>query len=141
MRSGVFTSDQSANITALAAELSVIEPERVLTSISAVYTGGDVEVGTAVIDLTGITVTAHYSDGSSEIVTDYSLFGEIIKGENSIIVIYEDMTTAFTVIGIPVNIMVEDITLGVAVSYKETAGMYINVSSATLPRATLIPVG
>lgn len=75
------------------------EPEVTLTSISATYTGGNVAVGTAVTALTGITVTAHYSDGSTATVTGYTLSGTIAEGSNTITVSYGGMTTTFTVTG------------------------------------------
>lgn len=75
------------------------EPEVTLSSISATYTGGNVAVGTAVTDLTGITVTAHYSDGSTAPVTGYTLSGEIAEGSNTITVSYGGKTTTFVVIG------------------------------------------
>lgn len=75
------------------------EPEVTLTSISATYSGGDVTAGTAVDDLTGIVVTAHYSDGTSETVTGYTLSGTIAEGSNTITVSYGGMTTTFTVTG------------------------------------------
>ena len=112
LRNGLYSTDQSANITALAAELGVTEeeepdepvvpdePDKTLTSISAVYSGGDVAVGTAVSELTGIVVTAHYSDGASETVTGYNLSGTIAEGSNTITVSYGGMTTAFTVTGV-----------------------------------------
>lgn len=71
-----------------------------ITGITATYTGGDVAVGTAVDDLTGITVTATYSDGSTDDVTGYTLSGEIDEGENTITVTYEGFTTTFTVRGV-----------------------------------------
>ena len=77
-----------------------VSPEKTLTSISAVYSGGDVAVGTAVADLTGIVVTAHYSDGSSEPVTGYTLSGAIAEGSNTITVNYQGKTTTFTVTGV-----------------------------------------
>ena len=70
-----------------------------LQSISATYSGSDVAVGTALTDLTDITVTAHYSDGSTANVTDYTLSGEIAEGSNTITVSYGGKTT-FTVAGI-----------------------------------------
>jgi hypothetical protein len=73
--------------------------ERTLTSISAVYSGSSVPVGTNVSDLTGITVTAHYSDGTSENVTGYNLSGTIAEGENTITITYEGQTTTVTVVG------------------------------------------
>lgn len=141
LRNGVYSTNQSANITALANELSVIEPEKILTSISVTYTGGDVEVGTVVTDLTGITVIAYYSDDSTKTVTDYSLSGEIAQGENSITVSYEGMIATFIVNGVSTKVAIRDIMHGAAVSYNENSGMYINISSSTLPRATLVPVG
>lgn len=76
------------------------EPEKTLTSISATYSGGDVAVGTAVTALTGIVVTAHYSDGTSEIVTGYTLSGTIAEGSNTVTVSYSGKTTTFSVTGI-----------------------------------------
>lgn len=70
-----------------------------LTRISATYIGGDVPAGTAVADLSGITVTAHYSDGSSRTVTGYTLSGTIAEGSNTVTVTYQGMTTTFVVIG------------------------------------------
>lgn len=110
LRNGTYITDQSDNIDALAAALSgevvepdspdePIEPEVTLVSITAAYTGGDVVVGTALTDLTGISVIATYSDGSTATVTDYTLTGEITEGDNTIIVTYEGLTATFTVTG------------------------------------------
>lgn len=75
-------------------------PEVTLTSISATYTGGDVTVGTALTDLTGITVTGTYSDGSIVNITDYTLSGMIAEGNNTITVSYGGKTASFIVVGI-----------------------------------------
>lgn len=75
-------------------------PEVTLSSISATYTGGNVLVGTSVNLLTGITVKAHYSDGSTSNVTDYTLSGTIAEGSNTITVSYGGKTTTFTVTGV-----------------------------------------
>lgn len=74
-------------------------PEVTLTSISATYTGGEVAVGTSVNSLTGITVKAHYSDGSTSNVTGYTLSGTITEGSNTITVSYDWKTTTITVMG------------------------------------------
>lgn len=71
-----------------------------LESISATYSGGDVEVGTDLTTLTGVVVTATYSDGSTVTVSGYTLSGEIAEGENVITVSYRGKTTTFTVVGI-----------------------------------------
>ena len=77
------------------------EPEITLESISASYSGGSVAVGTSLSSLTGITVTARYSDNSTKNVTGYSLSGSISKvGSNTITVTYEGKTTTFTVTGV-----------------------------------------
>lgn len=73
--------------------------EKKLLSISATYTGGSVPVGTALNALTGITVTAYYSDNSSAIISDYGMTGSIVAGENIITVTYRDKSSRFSVIG------------------------------------------
>lgn len=75
-------------------------PNVTLTRISAVYSGGDVAVGTAVSELTGIVVTAIYSDGTSETVTGYTLSGTIAEGSNTVTISYGGKTTTFTVTGV-----------------------------------------
>ena len=115
LRNSVYSTDQSANITALENAFASggnsggeepenpdepIAPEVTLSSISAVYSGGSAPAGTAVSELTGIVVTAHYSDGSSAIVTGYTLSGEIAEGENTITVTYQGKTATFTVTGV-----------------------------------------
>ena len=77
-----------------------VTPEKTLTGISATYSGGDVAVGTAVSALTGIVVTAHYSDGTSATVTGYTLSGEIAEGSNTVTVTYQGKTASFDVTGV-----------------------------------------
>ena len=103
------------------------ETEVTLESISATYTGGDVMEGTALSDLTGITVTATYSDGSTANVTGYSLSGEILEGENTITVSYGGLTCTFAVIGVAENTDETDIN---EVSLWEIGGINPNGSSA-----------
>ena len=83
-----------------AAEPEDETPPVTLSGISADYSGGEVAVGTAVTDLTGIVVTAHYSDGTAKTVTDYTLSGTIAEGENTVTVDYGGITTTFTVTGV-----------------------------------------
>lgn len=78
-------------------------PDVTLTGISATYSGGEVYEGTDVSDLTGIVVTAHYSDGSTETVSGYTLSGTIAEGSNTITVSYGGMTSTFIVTGIAVE--------------------------------------
>lgn len=79
------------------------EPEKTLSSISVSYTGENVSVGTALTDLTGIVVIATYSDASTQVVTGYTLSGEIVEGSNTITVTYEGKTATFTVTGYAVS--------------------------------------
>ena len=111
------------------------EPEKTLTSISATYSGGDVAVGTAVTDLSGIVVTAHYSDGTSGAVTGYTLSGTIAEGSNTITVAYGGMTTTFTVTGVAEsggdteNVSNETKwTNGVAYSYTPVENEYVETN-------------
>lgn len=85
-----------------------------ITGISATYSGGNVTAGTSVNELTGIVVTAIYSDGSKQTVTGYTLSGTIAEGSNTITVTYEGMTTTFTVTGVA-----EEVTLtSISVTYS-----------------------
>lgn len=102
-----------------------------LTGISATYSGGEVVAGTDLYDLTGISVTAEYSDGSTEPVNGYVLSGEIAEGENTITVTYNGMTTTFTVTGyataVPDEITVEDGVMTII-----TVGSEITVSDGVM---------
>jgi hypothetical protein len=74
-----------------------------LLGISSTYTGDSVPVGTSLDELTGITVTATYSDNTTKEVSDYSISGVINEGENIITVTYSGKTSRFVVVGEPVN--------------------------------------
>lgn len=73
--------------------------EVTLTSISASYTGGTVAAGTTLDQLkNNLTVTAHYSDGSTATITDYSLSGTLTAGQtNTITVTHQGKTATFNV--------------------------------------------
>lgn len=75
-------------------------PDVTLSGISASYGGGSVAAGTALTDLTDIVVTAHYSDGSTETVTGYTLSGTIAEGDNTITASYGGMSATITVTGV-----------------------------------------
>lgn len=79
------------------------DPEKILSSISATYSGAEIIVGTKVSDLVGIIVTAHYSDGTSDVVTGFVLSGEtteIAEGSNTITVKYGGKTTTVVITGV-----------------------------------------
>lgn len=92
-----------------------IYSKRTLTSISVSYSGGTVEAGTTLDQLTGVEVTAIYNDGTTQSVADYSLSGELIPGqENSITVTYQGQTSSFIVTVNPVP----KVLTGITVSYS-----------------------
>ena len=104
------------------------DTEKTLAAILATYGGGDVVVGTALNDLTGIVVTAIYSDGTSEAVTGYTLSGEIAEGENGITASYGGKTATFTVVGVSAEIGVSNETTwtdGVAYTYAPVRNEYV----------------
>ena len=150
-----YTGDVSAEYTAFKQAFGIesggdepIEPdvpEVTLTNISATYTGGEVTVETALTDLKGNTVTAHYSDGSNVTVTDYTLSGTIAEGENIITVSYGGKTTTFTVTGVadvlygkywqpsPYQPWTASNLEGTGYAYTENTGTYVD---AGLPAAS-----
>ena len=80
-------------ITAVAASVTV-------TSISAVFNQGNNKVYTTdTLDSLKqyLTVTASYSNGTSGVVTGYTLSGTLTKGTSTITVSYGGQTTTFTV--------------------------------------------
>lgn len=85
-------------------------PEKILIRISAAYSGGPVPAGTALEELVGVAVTAHYGDGSSADVTDYTLSGVIAEGNNTIVVTYGGMTATFQVVGTGSTVYLADVT-------------------------------
>lgn len=84
-------------------------PEKILISISAVYSGGPVPAGTALDELVGVVVTAHYGDDSSTTVTDYTLSGVIAEGSNTIVASYGGMTATFEVVGTGSTVYLKDV--------------------------------
>ena len=93
--------------------------EKTLESISATYSGGSVPVGTAVSALSGIVVTAHYSDGSTAPVSGYTLSGTIAEGSNTITVTYQGKTATFTVTGVAESGGGEETTTPFGVEWTE----------------------
>lgn len=103
--------------------------EVTLSSISASYTGGTVAAGTTLEQLTGITVTATYSDGSTATVTGYKLSGNLTAGKtNTITVTYQGKTATFEV-----TVEAESVDPGVDViaTYGRAEGYRISTSGGT----------
>ena len=106
----VYTEPVSAVLSELDTLLENFDGEdsgataKTLTGIAAVYSGGEVPVGTAVHDLSGVTVTASYSDGSATRVTGWTFladYGDVVtEGTNTVWVRYMDCEASFTVVGL-----------------------------------------
>ena len=96
----LYDSDGAELETAYDIYGSMIYSKRALTGITATYSGGTVAAGTTLDQLTGITVTATYSDGSTATVSagDYTLSGTLTAGQdNTVTVTYQDKIATFTV--------------------------------------------
>lgn len=78
---------------------SAMYPPVNLSSISAVYTqSGTVYTTDTLYSLkTDLVVTAHYSDSTTAVVTNYTLSGTLIAGTSTITVTYGGKTTTFNV--------------------------------------------
>ena len=78
---------------------SALYPPADLVSISAVYTQSGTVYDTATLDdlKPDLTVTALYSDSSTQTVTSYTLSGTLEVGTSTITVTYGGKTTTFTV--------------------------------------------
>lgn len=84
--------------TAYGVDGNLVYSKRTLTGITAAYNGGTVASGTTLDQLTGIRVTASYSDGTTVTVTDYTLSGTLTAGQdNTVTVTYQGKTASFTV--------------------------------------------
>ena len=125
LRHALYESNQSSTVDALETALTAgsADPgqgetpdspgasEVTLSHITAVYTGGSVPVGTDIYSLEGLTVTAHYSDGSAATVTGYNLGGQISKaGSNTLSVGYNGQYTTVSVTGYEVEKTLTGIT-------------------------------
>ena len=79
---------------------NALYPPAGLTSITAVFEQGSAVIteDTSLDDLKQyLTVTAHYSDETTQTVTDYTLSGTLTEGTSVITVSYGDKTTTFNV--------------------------------------------
>ena len=140
-----FTGDVEAEYEAFKTAFGITESggeeeptDKTLTSISATYTGGDVAVGTALTSLTGITVKATYSDGTTANVTGYTLSGTIAEGSNTITVSYGGKTTTFKVVGVAESNNEELVWFAGNINSED--GSLIDISPNTAPSLCIIDV-
>ena len=101
LQKAVYTEDVTELLAVLEQQLDNETPAPAVTlvAIDAVYTGGAVYAGSDVKMLQGVTVTAHYSDGTRLQVKNFTLSGVIYSGENTITVSYGGCTDTITVVG------------------------------------------
>ncbi len=114
-------------------EYGIEEPTYYATSINIasqpnrlVYEIGDQ------LDITGMVVTATYSNGATEILTEYSIsgFSSVSAGQVAVILSYEELTVSF-------NVMVYDV---VPVTVKlNTAGYKMSIGSTYSLVAVITP--
>jgi hypothetical protein len=111
-----------------------------LESISATYTGGDVPGGTLRSELTGITVTAHYSDGSSKNVTDYKISNAndaIVEGRNTVWITYNGGTDAVFITGIANSGEGDEPTSGLVMRTGTTTSSSIDTGLSSIKQFVL----
>lgn len=88
------------NVTGDLIITAIAQPQVAISGLAVSYTGGSVQEGTKLSALTGIRVTVHYSDGTSQALTGgYGLYGTIGVGANVITVSYRGFTADFIVTG------------------------------------------
>lgn len=111
-------------------------PAITLKSITASYSGGKVLVGTSVNSLTGIKVEAIWSDGSKDVITDYTITGSIsVVGNNTITVSYGGKTATFIVEGYAESV---EVTLN-RIEVAWTGGAVpVGTATSALDRSKLI---
>ena len=96
-----FKGDDPTGQTYIDALEDALYPPVGLLSITAVYSGGTVYDDVTLNSLkNNLVVTAHYDDGTSEVLLDsmYTLDGTIAVGTQTINVIYSGKSTTFTVV-------------------------------------------
>lgn len=78
---------------------SALYPPANLVSISAVYTQSGTVYNTDTLDSlkSDLVVTAHYDNGTSAVVTTYTLSGTLTPGTSVVAVVYGGKTTTFNV--------------------------------------------
>ena len=104
--SGLVTgvSNGSVTITAVCGDkratcAATVSGFATLVSISAVYTQSGTVYDTDSLDSlkSDLVVTAHYSDSTTQTVTDYTLSGTLTEGTSTVTVAYGGKTTTFNV--------------------------------------------
>ena len=116
-----------------------------VSGITAEYSGGPVEAGTTLDQLTGITVTASYTapgyTGSvTKIVSGYTLSGDLTAGQdNTITVAYQGKTATFVVtVEKESSTVTGESTTATCAGVDSSASKYIPYSGKTLTFADAV---
>lgn len=112
---------------------NALYPPASLSSISCVYTqSGTVYDTDSLNDLkSDLVVTAHYDNGTTSVVTNYTLSGTLVAGTSTITVSYGGKTTTFTVTVTHASDPSEEWTDGVPYSYTLVANEYVSSGNIT----------
>ena len=119
-----FKGDDPTGRTYIDALEDALYPPVDLASISCVYTQTKVVyVGDSLDSLkSDLVVTAHYTDSTTAVVTDYVLSGSLTKGTSTITVTYGGKTATFTVTVSELG----DFTMHITVANETLTNGYIN---------------
>lgn len=117
--------------------------EAELVSISAVYSGGDVEASATLDSLkTDLVVTATYDDSSTETILAYTLSGTLAVGTSTITVSYGGMTATFTVTvtkAVLYTLTTDDFARKTGNSNNASSHYYATSGGNTAQRITYLP--
>lgn len=107
--------------------------KKTLESITAEYLGNDVAVGAA-ISKDNIMVTANYSDGTKETVTNFTVAPETVKatGKNVVVVKYKKKSATITINGVEAT----PVPTGSASTAKTTTAPTSGAKSSTSQSST-----
>ena len=114
---------------------SALYPPANLSYITCVYTqSGTVHAGDSLNSLkSDLVVTAHYSNGTTQTVTSYTLSGTLTEGTSTITVSYGGKTTTFTVVvsaGLPLYTLYQgSATLSAGNSATISNGNHISLNT------------
>jgi len=122
---GLFAITLIVTLWLTACEQPTNSPTPTLTGITAVYTGTATIYPTTPLNnlKTDLTVTAAYSDSTTQTVTGYALSGTLTVGASTITVTYKGKTTTFTVTVTAAGQITSTLT-GITAVYNGTATIY-----------------
>ena len=121
--SGEITSAENIiTISYLGKTTDIVVNAAGIESITAMYNGGVVNIGTSLANL-DISVYAVYSNGETEEVTDYALSGEITSETNIITITYSGFTTTIEVNAVGRILELPDMT------YTSNGGTQVSITN------------